>query len=86
MEAVRIAESLAAVAAGHPTEAGKVLEHKEAFNWGYQDNLDPFGGDGIYVELDGSKNMYNVYPNESGIPGFFSGIQQVYGRVREACQ
>ncbi|OWO92774.1 hypothetical protein B2J93_1097 [Marssonina coronariae] len=29
-------------------------ETKEAFNWGYESGLDPTGGDGKYVELDGN--------------------------------
>jgi len=58
-------------------------ETKEAFNWGYERGLDPTGGDGKYVELDGSPEdpASNQWPSESDIPGFFKGISEYYGRV-----
>ncbi|EHK96829.1 putative 1-aminocyclopropane-1-carboxylate oxidase [Glarea lozoyensis 74030] len=64
---------------GDPTEK----ETKEAFNWGYEAGLDPTGGDGAYVELDGSsKGSPNQWPSEDEIPGFYKGIAEYYG---EAC-
>jgi isopenicillin N synthase-like dioxygenase len=58
-------------------------ESKEAFNWGYEAGLDPTGGDGKYVELDGSKPDAdaNLWPQESELPGFYKGITEYYGRV-----
>lgn len=58
-------------------------ETKEAFNWGYEAGLDPAGGDGAYVELDGSKpgSDVNLWPEESELPGFYAGIAEYYGKV-----
>jgi isopenicillin N synthase-like dioxygenase len=57
-------------------------ETKEAFNWGYEAGLDPTGGDGAYVELDGStKGSPNQWPSKSELPGFYKGIAQYYGEV-----
>lgn len=57
-------------------------ETKEAFNWGYEAGLDPTGGDGKYVELDGSKEAaVNLWPQESELPGFYKGIAEYYGHV-----
>jgi len=58
-------------------------ETKEAFNWGYEAGLDPTGGDGKYVELDGSAPdaNANLWPTESELPGFYQGIAEYYGRV-----
>jgi len=58
-------------------------ETKEAFNWGYEAGLDPSGGDGKYVELDGSRpdSKANLWPNEEDIPGFYKGIAEYYGEV-----
>jgi isopenicillin N synthase-like dioxygenase len=57
-------------------------ETKEAFNWGYEAGLDPTGGDGKYVELDGSiVGSVNLWPEESDIPGFYKGIKSYYGSV-----
>jgi isopenicillin N synthase-like dioxygenase len=65
---------------GDPTEK----ETKEAFNWGYEAGLDPTGGDGAYVELDGStKGSPNQWPSESELPGFYKGIAQYYGEVHQ---
>jgi hypothetical protein len=60
-----------------------VKETKEAFNWGYEAGLDPTGGDGKYVELDGSKpdGEANLWPKESELPGFYEGIAEYYGNV-----
>jgi isopenicillin N synthase-like dioxygenase len=57
-------------------------ETKEAFNWGYEAGLDPTGGDGKYVELDGSfVSSVNQWPRESDLPGFYQGIATYYGSV-----
>lgn len=57
-------------------------ESKEAFNWGYEYGLDPTGGDGKYVELDGtSAGGKNQWPEESEILGFYDGIRDYYARV-----
>jgi isopenicillin N synthase-like dioxygenase len=57
-------------------------ETKEAFNWGYESGLDPTGGDGKYVELDGSsEGAVNLWPKEEEIPGFYKGIAEYYGEV-----
>ncbi|KAI4157067.1 MAG: hypothetical protein LQ342_008531 [Letrouitia transgressa] len=61
---------------------GGVVENKEAFNWGYQADLDPTGGDGNYVELDGSPAASNLWPKEEDLPGFFAGIKKYYGQVQ----
>jgi len=59
-------------------------ETKEAFNWGYEAGLDLTGGDGKYVELDGSPPdaNANLWLKESELPGFYKGIAEYYGRVR----
>lgn len=58
------------------------METKEAFNWGYESALDPTGGDGKYVELDGSTtSSANIWPKEEDLPGFFAGIKEYYGGV-----
>ena len=61
-------------------------ETKEAFNWGYEAGLDPTGGDGKYVELDGSTPdaNANLWPRESELPGFYKGIAEYYGKVSDA--
>lgn len=57
-------------------------ETKEAFNWGYESGLDPTGGDGAYVELDGVKEgKVNLWPSEEELPGFYEGIREYYGHV-----
>jgi isopenicillin N synthase-like dioxygenase len=57
-------------------------ETKEAFNWGYEAGLDPTGGDGMYVELDGSKDGgKNLWPDEKLLPGFYEGIAEYYGKM-----
>lgn len=67
-------------------------ETKEGFNWGYEETLDPEGGDGKYVELDGSKPQQtrgtgsgsgngNVWPDDPDLPGFHSAIATYYGQV-----
>lgn len=57
-------------------------ETKEGFNWGYEPGLDPSGGDGKYVELDGSSgSCKNLWPEESELPGFYDGVAEYYGQV-----
>jgi isopenicillin N synthase-like dioxygenase len=61
-------------------------ETKEAFNWGYESGLDPTGGDGKYVELDGtSEGAVNQWPQESELPGFYNGIAEYYAAVGLNC-
>jgi isopenicillin N synthase-like dioxygenase len=62
--------------------AGEVKETKEGFNWGYEEALDPTGGDGKYTELDGTRDVGNLWPGEEDLPGFFEGIKAYYGQVR----
>jgi isopenicillin N synthase-like dioxygenase len=60
----------------------KSKETKEAFNWGYEAGLDPNGGDGKYVELDGtSAGGKNLWPKEEELPGFYKFIAEYYGQV-----
>ncbi len=62
-------------------------ETKEAFNWGYESGLDPTGGDGKYVELDGvPESAVNLWPKSAELPGFYEGIADYYGRVRSPFQ
>jgi isopenicillin N synthase-like dioxygenase len=57
-------------------------ETKEAFNWGYEAGLDPTGGDGKYVELDGSPAAnVNLWPDEAELPEFYEGVKSYYGQV-----
>ncbi|TVY47756.1 2-oxoglutarate-Fe(II) type oxidoreductase [Lachnellula occidentalis] len=57
-------------------------ETKEAFNWGYEAGLDPTGGDGKYVEIDGSSDgSKNQWPSEDDLPGFYKGIAEYYSHV-----
>jgi isopenicillin N synthase-like dioxygenase len=58
-------------------------ETKEGFNWGYEPSLDPTGGDGAYVELDGHPPTHNVnvWPPETSLPGFHAAIASYYGHV-----
>lgn len=58
-------------------------ETKEAFNWAYEAGLDLTGGDGKYVELDGTKpnEKSNLWPKEEDLPGFYKGIAEYYGNV-----
>lgn len=59
----------------------QVPETKEGFNWGYEERLDPSGGDGLYTELDGSSVNGNVWPSEDDLPGFFTGIKEYYSGI-----
>lgn len=56
------------------------VELKEGYNWSYEQNLDPTGGDGRYVQLDGGTvTNVNQWPNENDLPGFYDGIKNYYG-------
>ncbi|KAK4503953.1 hypothetical protein PRZ48_004868 [Zasmidium cellare] len=56
------------------------VELKEGFNWSYEDDLDPSGGDGGYVQLDGSTATdVNQWPGEKDLPGFYEGVKNYYG-------
>ncbi len=59
-------------------------ETKQGFNFGYEPSLDPTGGDGKYVELDGQSPQpghTNVWPSESILPGFRDGVAHYYENV-----
>jgi isopenicillin N synthase-like dioxygenase len=59
-------------------------ETKEGFNFGYEPSLDPTGGDGRYVELDGkpiAPGHSNVWPSERLLPGFKEGVKAYYSQV-----
>ena len=58
-------------------------ETKESFSWGYEAGLDSTGGDGKYVELDGSKpdGNANLWPGDDEVPEFYNGIADYYGKV-----
>lgn len=56
------------------------IELKEGYNWSYEQDLDPTGGDGGYVQLDGSTATHvNQWPSENDLPGFYNGIKHYYG-------
>lgn len=68
-----------------PSEATSIagdVERKEAFNWSYSEDLDPTGGDGRYVQLDGttSKNV-NQWPSEKQVPAFYHAVKGYYGEA-----
>jgi isopenicillin N synthase-like dioxygenase len=59
-------------------------ESKQGFNFGYEPSLDSTGGDGKYVELDGSPpsaGKTNVWPREEDLPGFRDGVAEYYGQI-----
>ncbi|KAL1305747.1 hypothetical protein AAFC00_007328 [Neodothiora populina] len=62
-------------------DEASVPESKQGFNWGYEEGLDPTGGDGLYTELDGGKENGNVWPSEDDLPGFYAGIKDYYSHV-----
>lgn len=69
---------------GEAAGYGTAVESKEAFNWGYESSLDPSGGDGAYVDLDGTKpcpGHGNVWPSEKDFPRFKSALAEYYGQV-----
>ena len=68
-----------------PSESTSIagdVENKEAFNWCYSDDLDPTGGDGRYVQLDGTRaNDLNQWPSEDSVPGFYDAVKIYYGEA-----
>lgn len=68
-----------------PSEATSIagdVETKEAFNWCYSDDLDPTGGDGQYVQLDGTRTSnLNQWPSEERVPGFYAAVKTYYGEA-----
>ena len=58
------------------------VETKEGFNWGYEEGLDKTGGDGKYVNLDGTTYKGNFWPEESDLPGFYAVVRDYYSEVR----
>ncbi|USP72926.1 hypothetical protein yc1106_00200 [Curvularia clavata] len=56
-------------------------EEKEVFNFAYEAELDPTGGDGKYRNLDGSTGKANMWPKEEDLPGFYVGVKDYYGNV-----
>ncbi|RAR00764.1 clavaminate synthase-like protein [Stemphylium lycopersici] len=56
-------------------------EEKEVFNFAYEAELDPTGGDGQYKNLDGSTGKSNMWPKEDDLPCFYSGVKDYYGSV-----
>ena len=64
-------------------------ETKEAFNWGYEEALDPTGGDGKYVELDGTPpgpSHGNYWPSEDELPGFHAAVRDYYSQTMTLCR
>ena len=55
-----------------PSESTSIagdVETKEAFNWCYADDLDPTGGDGQYVQLEGTRaKSLKQWPSENSVP------------------
>lgn len=66
---------------GDWSEDGAAPETKEGFNWGYEADLDPTGGDGQYRELDGKDVNGNVWPAEEDLPGWRDAVKKYYGEV-----
>lgn len=57
------------------------LETKEVFNFSYEAAMDRSGGDGKYVNLDGTTGNGNLWPNEEDLPGFYDAVKNYYGAV-----
>lgn len=57
------------------------LETKEVFNFSYEAAMDHSGGDGKYVNLDGTTENGNLWPNEEDLPGFYDAVKTYYGDV-----
>lgn len=58
------------------------LETKEAFNWSYSEDLDPTGGNGQYVQLDGTRtHNANQWPSENSVPGFYAAVKEYYAEA-----
>ncbi|KAH9875947.1 hypothetical protein IAQ61_003412 [Plenodomus lingam] len=56
-------------------------ESKDVFNFAYEEALDRSGGDGLYRNLDGSKNKANMWPSETDLPGFYEAVKEYYGAI-----
>ena len=57
------------------------VETKEAFNFAYEAAMDRTGGDGKYVNIDGTKDERNIWPEEGELPGFREVVGEYYGAV-----
>ncbi len=57
------------------------LETKEVFNFSYETAMDSTGGDGKYVNLDGTTGNSNLWPNEKDLPGFYDEVKTYYSAV-----
>ncbi|OSS46667.1 hypothetical protein B5807_08770 [Epicoccum nigrum] len=57
------------------------LETKEVYNFSYETAMDRTGGDGKYVNLDGSTTNGNMWPQEQDLPGFYDAVKTYYGGV-----
>ncbi|KAJ4988615.1 2OG-Fe(II)oxygenase superfamily protein [Stagonosporopsis vannaccii] len=57
------------------------LETKEVFNFSYEAAMDRTGGDGKYVNLDGTTLNGNLWPNEEDLPGFYDTVKTYYSAV-----
>ena len=57
------------------------VETKEVFNFSYEQNMDRTGGDGRYVNLDGTTENGNIWPREEDLPGFHAAVKEYYGAV-----
>lgn len=57
------------------------LETKEVFNFSYEAAMDRTGGDGKYVNLDGTAGNGNLWPKEEDLPGFHDAVKEYYSRV-----
>ncbi|KAF2993063.1 hypothetical protein E8E13_000490 [Curvularia kusanoi] len=57
------------------------VETKEVFNFSYEAAMDKTGGDGKYVNLDGSTTNGNMWPAEQDLPGFHDAVKAYYSEV-----
>lgn len=57
------------------------IETKEVFNFSYEAAMDRSGGDGKYVNLDGTTGNGNLWPKEEDLPGFYAAVKEYYGAV-----
>ncbi|KAJ4352919.1 hypothetical protein N0V95_003829 [Ascochyta clinopodiicola] len=57
------------------------LETKEVFNFSYEAGMDRTGGDGKYVNLDGTSVNGNLWPKEEELPGFYAEVKEYYSAV-----
>ncbi|KAF1847421.1 Clavaminate synthase-like protein [Cucurbitaria berberidis CBS 394.84] len=59
------------------------VETKEAFNFTFEEDFDKTGGDGKWVNLDGSPDNGNMWPAEEDLPGFRGIIKDYYSELLE---